>query len=772
MEEGSLIRDFAILIGVAGVSGFVFHFLRLPLLLGYILSGLVIGPHLFFSPYIQNYEILHQFGDLGVIFLMFYIGLEFDLDKLRRTMGPCLLAVIFQTIWMTFVGIISAKFLHWSGLNGLFLGSLMAISSTMMTIPVLKEQNALHSHYAQLSIGILVLEDFVAILLLVILSGISMTGFFEWENVKQVTFLVGIFVVMVFVLGRFFGAKIANLLQKMSSPELLVIVAAGFALFLGELANKMRLSVELGAFLAGSVLSQSVIAHKIEGVTESLRNIFSAIFFVTIGMLIDPSKIAEHWVAIIAISLFAVTAQIFVCWFGLFLSGENSKVSFYASVYKAQIGEFSFVIAALGTSLGVTDPSLMTLAVGISIFTIIISSFLRKHIESLYAMLSRMIPKAIINMGSFYLHFLQLAKIEVGKMVLFHEAKNFLLRLLWYFLLLVGLMGLSSYLSSLVHNNVFSLKIEHELLALILIWGSAAFIIMPIFAGVVKNIDGIISVILNKIFAATNQIEHQNQRSIQVLRHAVLSIVLLFFGIVFVSVSSAYIPTGYPLTVFVILSGLQGIFFWRNLLKSNNRFERMFRETFIAEVQEKDDEYRNAVLQKAKEKYPWLAQIKDYYLSRNSIYVGSKISRLRLREETGTTIVAISRSGYTCYSPSPDAILFPEDHLLLLGEAKQIEAAIKLLSKEVSENTHLAHRVEFAIEHYCITPLSPFLGKAISTTEIRSRFGVNIAGIQRNGEKITVPHPSMILEKDDILILTGPKDSIEKLKESELTPTL
>ena len=138
--EGGLIRDFAILIGTAGVAGFIFHFLRLPLLLGYILSGLIIGPHLFFSQYIQNYEILQQFGDLGVIFLMFYIGLEFDLDKLRRTLGPSLLVVIFQTVVMMFVGILSAKFLGWSGLNGLFLGALMAISSTMMTIPVLKDR--------------------------------------------------------------------------------------------------------------------------------------------------------------------------------------------------------------------------------------------------------------------------------------------------------------------------------------------------------------------------------------------------------------------------------------------------------------------------------------------------------------------------------------------------------------------------------------------------------------------------------------------------------
>jgi K+/H+ antiporter YhaU regulatory subunit KhtT len=333
-------------------------------------------------------------------------------------------------------------------------------------------------------------------------------------------------------------------------------------------------------------------------------------------------------------------------------------------------------------------------------------------------------------------------------------------------------MGLSSYISHLVQSNTFAITLGHEMLAIITVWGAATFVIMPIFAGVVKNIDAIISLVLDKIFTSIDHVGNQANRSIHVIRHVVLSIVLLFFGIIFVSVSSNYLPTGYPLTVFALLSIGQGLFGWRELLKSNNRFERMFRETFIAEVQEKDDEYRNTVLQKAKEKYPWSAQIKNYRLPKNSIHIGRKISELQIREKTGTTIVAVSRSGYTCYSPSPDAIVFPDDQLLLMGEADQIEAAIQFLGEEVADPVRLASRVEFAIDHYCITPASAFLGKTIATTEIRSRFGVNIAGIQRNGEKITVPSPSMILEKDDILMLTGPKLAIEKLKESELTPML
>lgn len=766
-----MIRDFAILIGTAGAAGLIFYFLRLPLLLGYILSGFIVGPHFLFSPYIQNYEVLQQFGDLGVIFLMFYIGLEFDLDKLRRTMGPSFLAVLFQTVIMMFVGILSARCLGWQGINGLFLGALMAISSTMMTIPVLKEENALNTHYAQLAIGILVLEDFVAILLLVILSGISMKGHFEWKAVEQVTFLLGVFVVMVFVLGRFCGARLSKWLSKITSPDLLVLIPIGFALAIGELANEVHFSTELGAFLAGSVLSQTAFAHKIDAITEPLRNMFCAIFFVTIGMAIDPTQIAQHWVAILVISIIATIAQIFVCWFGLYLAGEDSKVSFYTSVYKSQKGEFSFVIAGLGASLGVTDPALMSIAVGLSLCTIVLSSLLRKYIEPLYTLIARCMPKSLVNFGQFYRQFQQVAKLEIEKMTFLHEAKGYILSLVWYFLMLVGLMILAGFFSQGVENKTWPFIAHHEVIAMAIIWISAAFIIMPIFAGVVKNINAIINIVLNNIFHSEQQAQEQeNSRSIGVIRHVVLSIVLLFIGIIFVSVSSAYLPTGYPLTVFALCSIGQAAFGWRELLKSNSRFEKSFRETFMAEVQEKDDEYRNAVMQRAREKYPWTAQIQNYRLPKNSVAIGRKISSLQLREKTGTTIVAVSRSGYTCYSPSPDAILFPDDQLLLLGEASQIQAATDFFNEEAAESVVSANRVEFAIDNYCVTPMSPFLGKAIAMTGIRSQYGVNIAGIQRLGEKITVPKPSFVLEKDDILILTGPKSAIEKLKQSELTP--
>jgi CPA2 family monovalent cation:H+ antiporter-2 len=391
MEEGSLIKNLDIIVASAGTIGMVFHFLRLPLLLGYIVSGFIIGPHFLPTPFVKDEYTIRQLSELGVIFLMFYVGVEFDLEKLKRAAGSSLLAVLSQTISMVLIGILISPLFGWSGMNGMFLGALLAITSTMVTIPLLKEQNAMNKNFGQLTMGILILEDIVAILLLVILSGIAITGYFEWEAVGRVTFLVGVFVVMVLVIVKLFASRLIRVMKKVTAPELFVLVIIGFALGLGEIANKFHFSVELGAFLAGSVLSQSSISKQIEHIIEPFRDIFSSIFFATIGMMIDPTAMVANLPQIVIISVIVLFAKSAACWFGLFVAGEKSDVSFHAATYISQIGEFSFIIAAMGNSTGVTHPSLISIAVGVSLVTIIGSTIMTQKHGWLYAIISRLI---------------------------------------------------------------------------------------------------------------------------------------------------------------------------------------------------------------------------------------------------------------------------------------------------------------------------------------------------------------------------------------------
>lgn len=769
MEKATLIRDFAILLGSAGIAGVVFHLLRLPLLLGYILSGLIIGPHLWFSSYISNYDALHQLGELGVIFLMFYVGLEFNLEKLRKAIGPSIVAVVLQVVFMTTIGILLAKFLGWSGLNGLFLGSLMSISSTMVTIPLLKDLKLFDTHPAQLSMGILILEDLVTIIILIVLSSMASTGTLDWGALVRTGFFVGAFVSMTFVIGRLMGSKMAVLLNKFSSAELIAVVASGFVLVFGELSNKVNFSIELGAFLAGSVLSQSVIAHQVEKITEPLRDVFCAMFFVSIGMMIEPGAILNHWGTILVVSVISLCAQVTLCTVGLMLSGENSKDAFRGGLYKAQIGEFSFIIASLGLSLGVVEKSLMSIAVGMAVCTIIGCSITTKNADRLYNFFGRLMPKALVNFAEFYYKLIHVAKMELNKNRVWKECKIHLGKIVIYFLLLVGMMVLSSYVSWTILTSDIKWIDKSEKWWILGVWCCSAFIIAPTFIGVLKNIDAIISKVMDSTLSDIDAISQSSGATTKLVKHVVVSVVTLVFGMIFIALSSQFFPKGYALSAFLILSGIQLLFFRKRLADSNVRMERLFQETFIAEVHEKDEEFRNVMLQKIKEKYPWNILIKNYTLPKTSLYVGSRISDVKIRQRTGTTIVAISRGGYTSYSPMPDTVLFPEDKMLLLGEQEQLDNAIKILDEEDPDAVTENQRVEFAIDNYCITAANPMIGKTIAETGIRSKYGVNIIGIQRNMQKIVTPKASMILEKGDVLLLTGPRQAINNLQESELT---
>ncbi|MDR1458257.1 MAG: cation:proton antiporter [Puniceicoccales bacterium] len=765
MEEGSLIKDLAIVVASAGTVGMLFHFLRLPLLLGYIVSGFIIGPHFLSTPFVTDAYTIKQLSELGVIFLMFYVGVEFDLEKLKRAAGSALLAVLSQTICMVLIGILIAPIFGWSGLNGMFLGALLAITSTMVTIPMLKEQNAMSKNFAQLTMGILILEDIVAILLLVILSGIAITGYLEWEAVGRVTFLVGVFVVMVFVCGKFFASKLIRIMQKVTAPELFVLVIIGFALGLGELANKFHFSVELGAFLAGSILSQSAISKRIEHMVEPFRDIFSSIFFATIGMMIDPVAIVSNLHQILIISAIVLFAKSAACWFGLFASGERSDTAFQSATYISQIGEFSFIIAAMGNSLKVTDPSLISIAVGVSLLTIIGSTIMTKKHEALYAFISKKTPEFLKHVGIFYHNVLHIISLEIGKSALIKIMRRPALQIIWYFFLLTGLMFLSYYASHLIESHEVKFLGKYKPQFVITIWILAAFVTMPIFIGAIKNINLIITSVINEALLSLKINMIKGGRAVNLIQSIVLAISMLVFGAIFLSVASNYLPSGTSLAVFVLLSGALCIFFWRKLISANNRFEIMFMETFNSEVHNKDDELRENTLQKIKAKYPWDVQIKNHKIRKDSQLVGLRIIDSKLREQTGATIVAVTRGGYTCYAPNPYSTIFPDDYLLLLGKKHQMDTAAELLEKSQEAAKEQVMKQKFAIETVCIGATSELVRKTIGDTNIRGKFGVNIVGIQRRGEKIVTPSRNITLEENDILILAGPDNAITRALE-------
>jgi CPA2 family monovalent cation:H+ antiporter-2 len=759
--EISLLKDLAIVLFVCSAAAIIFHQLKLPLLLGYILGGFLVGPNFGLVPTIQDAEVIHHLSELGVIFLMFFIGLEFDLLKLKKLFVPSFVALVLQTAGMVFIGVMVAPMLHWSGLNGLFLGALLSMGSTMITIPILREQNALRTDFAQCAIGRLIMEDMLAILMLVVLSGIAVTGHFAWEAAWHVTFILGIFVVMVFCFGKSAAPLFIRTLFKSESSEILVVAVVGSMLAICVLASHFGLSVALGAFLAGSILSKTHIAENVEELTAPLRDVFGAVFFASIGIMTDLNSILAHLPFVIGLSFLTVLGQTLFGSTGLFLSGQRAETAFRAAFCQSQIGEFSFVIAALGNSLKVVDGNFISITSGIAVGTILLSSMLNKRSTEIFGFLGNHCPTVLKEFGTFYQNILKSADTHLSKNDLIAIiTKPLLLVVLWFFLL-SGTLYSVSYLAAFTNTGRFNHLFRIDVLQ-IATWAGAFFLCLPFLIGLTKNVNDILFGLLDSLTSEHIRNSRVRARAFEILKHVTSLVILFFFSGIFLGIAAKYLPSGVPIAAFGIAIAIVGIFLWRRLINVNSRMERAFVESFNDKIESREQKQRNIILQKAAGTHPWPVTTSEVALKSNYSVIGSRIADISLRPRAGATIIAITRSGYTEYSPHPSTILFPADRVILLGERSQISRARAIL--EAESDTRNTKKSEFNLATICIGNHADFVGKIIGQVNLYKAHGLNVVGIQRESEKIVDITAETELCKNDILLLTGSERDIQNLK--------
>lgn len=763
VQHGSIISDLAIVVVCAAVVTVLFKALRLPVLLGYLLSGLLVGPHFLPQSPIKDLVAIGELSELGVAFLMFYIGLEFDLQKLQRTLGPALLAVILQTVVMIFVGMFTAPLLGWSSINGLFLGCLLAISSTMVTIPILKAQDALKANFAQVAIGMLILEDILAILVLVILTAVGVTGKFQWQEAWKSMFFVGVFIVMVFFIGKLLAPRFLKLLRKFGNPEMITVVAVASILGVGQLAAHFDFSIALGAFLAGSILSQSDLAHEIEEAIEPLRNLFTAVFFVTIGMQIDPSLLSKYWVSILSLTLIVVVGKTLTVWIGLFLTGEKPKTAFKAAVCKAQIGEFSFVIAALGIRYHLTDPGIMAIAVGVALGSIIIVPPFSNNAGKIFEYLAEHVPKGVKDSGEFYSSFLLALKEQLRRSAFIKLIKKPLFQIVAYFLLFNGILLMAYMAIDFIEH--FPQLSDYVMWVQAGIWVSAALICLPFLIAIVRNLEVIVLLVTESVFTlkGSRLLQRGNMRNI--VNTGILCLVVVLLGGIYLSAASAFLPKGVALFAFIGLVVIFSFFFWRHIVRVNSRLEQLFIQSITSELQLSKEERREKMLKAIAEKHPWGIDLYDVEIQDNVIVCGKQIREINLRGRTGVTVVGVSRDNFTVFDPGPEVPLFPGDHVILVGDKEQIQEARSVLTEQNAEKGVTSPIGKFEIDTVYLPSESSLVGSTLADANIRTLYKTNIIGIQRGTKKILSPGPDEMLKGRDILVVVGDSKAIKHFKE-------
>ncbi len=753
----NIINDLGVITFCAAVVTLIFYRFKMPVFLGYILSGLLISPNFLgqYSP-VKNLEGVNELSDLGVIFLMFYIGIEFDLEKLKKTLGSSFLAIALQTVLLFFLGIQTASFLGWTSVQGIFLGALLSISSSMVTIAVLRNYNETKKPYAQQAIGVLIMEDILAIIMLVLLGSIAQTGSFNPSTALLIGMAILIFMVSVYYFGRLATPSIVKTLMRYANPELVTLCSVGLMMGISLLASSFHFSGALGAFLAGAIFSRSKLAEQIQSSQEPIRYLFCAVFFVSIGMLIQPKMLWDNILLILVLSLLVILFKVLSCWIGFLLAGDKPKDGFQASVAKSQIGEFSFIIATLGQTLGVTDSRLTTIAVGTSLVTIITTPLLLENSGKAFDFLSRFVPAPVKSGEKIYREVLGSARERMSKNNSLGIIKKALLKNFIYLMLVFAI-----FISfGLVLKNIQQADIPKNIIkpASLGVLFLSAMLCTPFLSTIVTNTNTITDILLNA-FVKSRKTHPTINRMILFVHKLGGIIVILLFTFIFSLLLQPYIPQGWALYTSLGVFVLTAILLSRRLLVLNSKLENRFSKSFFSETE--TDEERMMRIRSYIEKFPWPINVTEVMLPRNSIFAGKTIADTKLRSETGASIVGMAREGNTFHDPSPETPLFPHDTLIIFGTKEQLFAAEKLMTSIVPEEK-LSHALTtFEIQQIFLGKNSSLVGETLATADLRKKHGINVLGIQRSGEHITSPSPTEILRIGDILMTIGNEKSIQ-----------
>jgi CPA2 family monovalent cation:H+ antiporter-2 len=368
-----------------------------PMVIGYIIAGVIIGPYTPPFSYIHDEETIHTLAELGIIFLMFSLGLEFNLRKLSKVGLTATITAFLEIILMMWLGYEIGKFFNWATMDALFLGAILAISSTTIIIKSLNELGMKNKPFAQLIFGILIVEDIFAILILTVLGGIALTGSLQASDLILNISKLSAFLVISLLLGILLVPKLLAYIAKFENDEVLLISVLGLCFGFCLLVMRLDYSVALGAFIIGAVIAESKQLHKIEELIAPLRDMFSAIFFVSVGLLLDPRVVLEYWQPLLVITIAVVLGKIISCSLGVLMTGRDGNTAMHTGMGLAQIGEFSFIIAGLGMTLQVTGDFLYPIAVAVSVITTFLTPYLIRSSDTVTAKVQAIIPKPIAH---------------------------------------------------------------------------------------------------------------------------------------------------------------------------------------------------------------------------------------------------------------------------------------------------------------------------------------------------------------------------------------
>lgn len=737
-----LIQDLGFILITATVVSLISKALKQPVVLGYLIAGFLVGPHVPFIHTVTDIEGVQVWAEIGVIFLLFSLGLEFSFKKLSKVGGSAGVTAVVEVVFMLIVGYFTGQLLNWSNMDSIFLGGILSISSTTIIVRAFEELGLKSRGFVNLVFGVLIVEDLVAVLLLVLLSTIAATSSFSGEELVSSSLRLSFFLALWFLVGIYALPVLMKKIKRLLSDETVLIISIGLCLMMVMIATKVGFSPALGAFVMGSLLAETQEGPRIEKVLHPVRDLFAAIFFVSVGMLLNPPLLWDYMGVILLITLVTIGGKFLSSAVGAIISGQSLKNSIQAGLSLAQIGEFSFIIATLGLTLGVTSDFLYPIAVAVSAITTFTTPYQIKYSHSFTKWFESKLSVQITHRLNRYQN------------TITQSSGQSLFKLAW-----------SEYGMKITLNSVMTVGVTLAITNFLVPFAlrQLAYLNLQIvsIAGCILNLIIAGPFLWAVMTGAPAHITEYNTETINQLKRLQFGIFLIrvivgFFLISFIVGQFAPLQT----TSGIVLTALAlAIIFFNKFAEPlyrtiEKRFVTNLRDSTIHDLAKKSTRPELA---------PWQATMTEFDVSPHSTLVAKPLHESLLKEKFGVTVAMIQRGDRQILAPKREELILPYDKLFLIGDEEQLQLAQSLIESGLEDHPQHSGQI-YGLNSLLIHEQSNYINKSIRESGIRNELNALIVGIERNGKRILSPEASFILQKDDLIWLVGDGEKIAVAK--------
>lgn len=745
-----LVKDLALILMVAGIVTIIFKKLKQPLVLGYIVAGFLVSPHMPYTMSVIDETDIKTWADIGVIFTLFSLGLDFSFKKIVKMGASPIIATVVIVFFMMMLGISIGHGFGWSKMDCIFLGGMLAMSSTTIIYKAFDDMGLRQQKFAGMVMSVLILEDILAIVMMVMLSAIAGGNNPDGEQMIGSVIKIAFFLVLWFIVGIFAIPLFLRSVRKLINNETLLIVALGLCCGMAVLSTKVGFSSAFGAFVMGSILAETIEAEKIIKLVEPVKNLFGAIFFVSVGMLVDPKILIEYAIPILALVGSILIGQAIFGTFGFMLGGESLKSAMRCGFSMAQIGEFSFIIASLGLSLGVISNYLYPVVVAVSVITTFLTPYMIRLATPTYQVMEKHLPKRLINILN---HFAMSHPTTTQQSKWKSLLRQMLINTVAYSILTAAVIALMFTFVLPFTRSLFPGWKLH--------WYANA-------------ITGILTLVLIAPFlrAIIMKKNHSSEWKRLWVESSINRIPLLFTIVVRFVIALAFIfyicnyLTRFTdaLMIIIGIAVVSLMIASRWTKKRSIKMERLFihnlrSRDIMAQVNgEKKPLYEGHLLDRD-------IHISDFDVPEDSSWGGKTLKELHLRERFGVDMSSIMRGSQRLNIPNGDTVIFPGDKLQVIGNDDQLQKFATALSTDLIPEDLEIEKREMKLRQLIISGKSEFCGKSLLESGIRDKYNCMVVGLEEGQENLTKIAPTRTFEKGDILWIVGEESDLQKIME-------